>query len=244
MMRWRSAPWPAGPRSGSAASRCCALVAHASRSTSSTSPLDGGRRRRRWCSRRSSPGPAPMLADALEPHGAGAHRRHRQHQGPRFQRERHARHARRDGRAGGRTTTASATACASNARASTSASSCSTRSSRPRRSRWCSPTTATPCSTATPTARQLFGEGRKLEGERFSRYLDAAPAPLREAIERGGDTLFTLELGRRTAGLSRVAAALPAERPAAPAAAAQAAHARDQFAGSGDLEEGDPRDRA
>jgi len=43
-------------------------------------------------------------------------------------------------------------------------------------------------------ARQLFGGGRKLEGERFVRYLDAAPAPLREAIERGGDTLFTLEL--------------------------------------------------
>jgi two-component system nitrogen regulation sensor histidine kinase NtrY len=45
------------------------------------------------------------------------------------------------------------------------------------------------------TARQLFGEGRKLEGERFTRYLDAAPAPLREAIDRGGDTLFTLEIG-------------------------------------------------
>jgi nitrogen fixation/metabolism regulation signal transduction histidine kinase len=44
------------------------------------------------------------------------------------------------------------------------------------------------------TARQLFGEGRKLEGERFSRYLAVAPTPLREAIERGGDTLFTLEL--------------------------------------------------
>ncbi len=44
-------------------------------------------------------------------------------------------------------------------------------------------------------ARQLFGAGRKLEGERFVRYLDAAPVPLREAIERGGDTLFTLELG-------------------------------------------------
>ena len=44
------------------------------------------------------------------------------------------------------------------------------------------------------TARQLFGEGRKLEGERFSRYLAVAPAPLREAIDRGGDTLFTLEL--------------------------------------------------
>jgi nitrogen fixation/metabolism regulation signal transduction histidine kinase len=44
-------------------------------------------------------------------------------------------------------------------------------------------------------ARQLFGSGRKLEGERFTRYLDAAPPPLREAIDRGGDTLFTLELG-------------------------------------------------
>ena len=44
-------------------------------------------------------------------------------------------------------------------------------------------------------ARQLFGAGRKLEGERFTRYLEAAPVPLREAIERGGDTLFTLELG-------------------------------------------------
>jgi nitrogen fixation/metabolism regulation signal transduction histidine kinase len=44
-------------------------------------------------------------------------------------------------------------------------------------------------------ARHLFGAGRKLEGERFTRYLEAAPAPLREAIERGGDTLFTLELG-------------------------------------------------
>jgi two-component system nitrogen regulation sensor histidine kinase NtrY len=43
-------------------------------------------------------------------------------------------------------------------------------------------------------ARQLFGGGRKLEGERFDRYLDAAPAALQEAVQRGGDTLFTLEL--------------------------------------------------
>jgi two-component system nitrogen regulation sensor histidine kinase NtrY len=43
-------------------------------------------------------------------------------------------------------------------------------------------------------ARQLFGGGRRLEGEKFGRYLDAAPAPLREAIDRGGDTLFTLEI--------------------------------------------------
>ena len=45
------------------------------------------------------------------------------------------------------------------------------------------------------SARRLFAEGRKLEGDRFSRYLEVAPAPLREAIERGGDTLFTLQIG-------------------------------------------------
>jgi nitrogen fixation/metabolism regulation signal transduction histidine kinase len=44
-------------------------------------------------------------------------------------------------------------------------------------------------------ARQLFSDGRRLEGERFARYLQRAPAPLREAIERGGDTLFTFEAG-------------------------------------------------
>jgi two-component system nitrogen regulation sensor histidine kinase NtrY len=44
------------------------------------------------------------------------------------------------------------------------------------------------------TARQLFAAGRKLEGERFAVYLERAPAPLQEAIQRGGDTLFTLEL--------------------------------------------------
>jgi signal transduction histidine kinase len=44
-------------------------------------------------------------------------------------------------------------------------------------------------------ARHLFSEGRKLEGARYSTYLDRAHAPLREAIGRGGDTLFTLEIG-------------------------------------------------
>lgn len=44
------------------------------------------------------------------------------------------------------------------------------------------------------TARQLFAGGRRLEGERFTRYLEASPAPMQEAIQRGGDTLFTLEL--------------------------------------------------
>jgi two-component system nitrogen regulation sensor histidine kinase NtrY len=43
-------------------------------------------------------------------------------------------------------------------------------------------------------ARQLFAAGRKLEGHGFGSYLEAAPGPLREAVERGGDTLFTLEL--------------------------------------------------
>jgi two-component system, NtrC family, nitrogen regulation sensor histidine kinase NtrY len=45
------------------------------------------------------------------------------------------------------------------------------------------------------TARQLFSAGRKLEGDRFASYLDVAPLPLQEAVQRGGDTLFTLELG-------------------------------------------------
>ena len=44
-------------------------------------------------------------------------------------------------------------------------------------------------------ARQLFGAGRKLEGDRFIHYLERAPVALREAIERGGDTLFTLNAG-------------------------------------------------
>jgi nitrogen fixation/metabolism regulation signal transduction histidine kinase len=43
-------------------------------------------------------------------------------------------------------------------------------------------------------ARQLFSQGRKFEGDRFTPYLEAAPLPLQEAIQRGGDTLFTLEL--------------------------------------------------
>ena len=94
------------------------------------------------------------------------------------------------------------------------------------------------------TARQLFGEGRKLEGE----TLLALPRRGARAAARGHRArrrhAVHARARRRAAGVSRVAAALPAERPAAPAAAAQAAHARDQFAGGGHLEEGDPRDRA
>jgi nitrogen fixation/metabolism regulation signal transduction histidine kinase len=44
-------------------------------------------------------------------------------------------------------------------------------------------------------ARQLFNEGRKFEGDRFAAHLEASPQPLQEAVQRGGDTLFTLELG-------------------------------------------------
>jgi two-component system nitrogen regulation sensor histidine kinase NtrY len=45
------------------------------------------------------------------------------------------------------------------------------------------------------TARQLFADGRKMEGDRFAEFLERAPLPLREAVDRGGDNLFTLELG-------------------------------------------------
>lgn len=44
-------------------------------------------------------------------------------------------------------------------------------------------------------ARQLLRAGRKLEGFEFDALLDASPAPLREAIAKGGDTLFTMEVG-------------------------------------------------
>jgi nitrogen fixation/metabolism regulation signal transduction histidine kinase len=44
-------------------------------------------------------------------------------------------------------------------------------------------------------ARQLFAAGRKLEGLAFGGLLAQAPAPLREAVESGVDTLFTVEVG-------------------------------------------------
>jgi two-component system, NtrC family, nitrogen regulation sensor histidine kinase NtrY len=44
-------------------------------------------------------------------------------------------------------------------------------------------------------ARQLLREGRKLEGLEFSGVLADSPAPLREALGGGGDTLFTMEVG-------------------------------------------------
>lgn len=44
-------------------------------------------------------------------------------------------------------------------------------------------------------ARQLFNEGRRLEGLNFAAILTAMPAALAEAVARGTDSLFTLEQG-------------------------------------------------
>ena len=41
-------------------------------------------------------------------------------------------------------------------------------------------------------ARQLLNRGRKLEGHSLAAILSAAAAPLRDAVERGGDGLFTV----------------------------------------------------
>jgi nitrogen fixation/metabolism regulation signal transduction histidine kinase len=49
-------------------------------------------------------------------------------------------------------------------------------------------------------ARQLLHAGRKLEGMDFTDVLAASPAPLREALGGGGDTLFTMD----TAGEAQV----------------------------------------
>ena len=44
-------------------------------------------------------------------------------------------------------------------------------------------------------ARQLFHKGHKLEGLTFGGILGRSPQPLREAVERGTDTLFTIDRG-------------------------------------------------
>ena len=41
-------------------------------------------------------------------------------------------------------------------------------------------------------ARKLLGEGRKLEGQSFDALVALAPDALREALERGGDGMFTI----------------------------------------------------
>ena len=44
-------------------------------------------------------------------------------------------------------------------------------------------------------ARQLFRAGRKLEGLKFGALLESAPQPLRDAVDSGVDTLFTVSEG-------------------------------------------------
>lgn len=43
-------------------------------------------------------------------------------------------------------------------------------------------------------ARQLFNEGRLLNGQRFERLLEDCPEPLRRAVQRGEDALFGVEI--------------------------------------------------
>jgi nitrogen fixation/metabolism regulation signal transduction histidine kinase len=47
-------------------------------------------------------------------------------------------------------------------------------------------------------ARQLFTGGRKIEGLKFGDLLAHAPAPMRDAVESGADTLFTVQVGGDT----------------------------------------------
>lgn len=44
-------------------------------------------------------------------------------------------------------------------------------------------------------ARQLFHDGRKVEGLRFAQLMENTPGPLREALDEGRDRLFTFEHG-------------------------------------------------
>jgi len=44
-------------------------------------------------------------------------------------------------------------------------------------------------------ARQLFREGRKIEGLTFRTLIEDAPQPLRDAVDGGADTLFTVQVG-------------------------------------------------
>jgi len=45
-------------------------------------------------------------------------------------------------------------------------------------------------------ARQLFREGRKIEGLTFHALIESAPQPLRDAVDGGADTLFTVQVGQ------------------------------------------------
>ncbi|WP_338769795.1 ATP-binding protein [Massilia sp. METH4] len=48
---------------------------------------------------------------------------------------------------------------------------------------------------ANVAARHMLGAGRKLEGHRLDALLESAKAPLRDAVARGGDGLFTIGEG-------------------------------------------------
>ncbi len=54
------------------------------------------------------------------------------------------------------------------------------------------------------TARKLLNSGWKLEGRHFEDLLTAAPAQMREALERGGDGLFTVEPATQDGGEEQV----------------------------------------
>ena len=93
-------------------------------------------------------------------------------------------------------------------------------------------------------ARELLHSGRKLEGLEFARCSPSSPRrPCARRSAAASDTLFTMDVGGRGAGVSPLAAALPAQCPPAPPAAAQAADARARRPGGRGLEEGDPRHR-
>lgn len=44
-------------------------------------------------------------------------------------------------------------------------------------------------------ARQLFHQGRRLEGQHFGEVVDALPQSVRDALDQGGDRLFTVNTG-------------------------------------------------
>ena len=103
---------------------------------------------------------------------------------------------------------------------------------------------------ANGAARELFGDGRKLDGEDFRAILAAAPAAFREAIERETDAIFSVETPTgpgeagprgRAGDLSPRAPLLPAQHAAAHPLHPQAADPRDPAQGSGHLEADDPR---
>src|SRR5262245_21437882 len=62
---------------------------------------------------------------------------------------------------------------------------------------------------ANGAARDLFGEGRKLDGQDFNAILLRAPAAFREAIERETDTIFSVETPAEGAGAQSGADAGP-----------------------------------